>query len=183
VRRLRVERHVEFLGFREDISELYARSRVLVLPSRYDRPSIALLEAMARGLPVLASDVGEVAGCDRHGEHGFLYSPGDVAELSRRLSQLLDDPGLSHKLGQRGRRDAPASGCSEDRSPRRSPPGLTGLVQEAATLAFDEFDLEGSPRARRRPAIRRLEELGIICRQDRDGDKSAVYERSSPARG
>jgi glycosyltransferase involved in cell wall biosynthesis len=107
-RRLGVESHVEFLGFREDIAELYARSRVFVLPSRFEGLSISLLEAMASGLPVVVSDVGEARDVVRHGEHGFLYPPGDVADLSRRLSQLLDDLGLSRELGQRAARDAQA---------------------------------------------------------------------------
>jgi glycosyltransferase involved in cell wall biosynthesis len=107
-RRLGIESHVEFLGFREDIAELYAQSRVFVLPSRYEGLSISLLEAMASGLPVVVSDVGEARDVMRHGEHGFLYPPGDVAELSRRLSQLLDNPGLSHELGQRAARNAQA---------------------------------------------------------------------------
>jgi glycosyltransferase involved in cell wall biosynthesis len=107
-RRLGVESQVEFLGFREDITELYARSRVFVLPSRYEGLSIAMLEAMASGLPVVISDVGEARDVVRHGEHGFLYPPGDVATLSQRLSQLLYDPGLSHELGQRAARQAQA---------------------------------------------------------------------------
>ena len=107
-RRLGVESHVEFLGFREDITELYARSRVFVLPSRYEGLSIAMLEAMASGLPVVISDVGEARDVVRHGEHGFLYPPGDIAALSHRLSQLLDDRELSHELGQRAARQAQA---------------------------------------------------------------------------
>jgi L-malate glycosyltransferase len=107
-RRVGVEGHVEFLGFREDIAELYLRSRVFVLTSRYEGLSIALLEAMASGLPAVVSDVGEARDVVRHGDNGFLYPPGDVGELTRRLSELLDDPGLSHLLGQRAARDAHA---------------------------------------------------------------------------
>jgi glycosyltransferase involved in cell wall biosynthesis len=107
-RLLGVEGHVEFLGFREDIADLYARSRVFVLPSRYEGLSISLLEAMASRLPVVVSDVGEARDVIRDGDNGFLYPPGDVAELSQRLSELLDDAGLSHELGQRAARDAQA---------------------------------------------------------------------------
>ena len=105
-RRLGVESHVEFLGFREDIAEVYSQSRVFVLTSRYEGLSIALLEAMASGLPAVVSDVGEAGDVVHQGENGFLYPPGDVLELSRRLSDLLDDPGLSRELGRRAARDA-----------------------------------------------------------------------------
>jgi glycosyltransferase involved in cell wall biosynthesis len=107
-RRLGVESHVEFLGFRKDIAEVYSQSRVFVLTSRYEGLSIALLEAMASGLPAVVSDVGEAGDVVHQGENGFLYPPGDVLELSRRLSDLLDDPGLSRELGQRAARDAHA---------------------------------------------------------------------------
>jgi glycosyltransferase involved in cell wall biosynthesis len=107
-RRLGVEAHVEFLGFREDVADLYSRSRVFVLSSRYEGLSISLLEAMASGLPAVVSDVGEARDVIRHGDNGFLYPVGDIVELSRRLSELLDDEELSHELGQRAARDAQA---------------------------------------------------------------------------
>jgi L-malate glycosyltransferase len=103
-----VQSHVEFLGFREDIAALYSRSRVFVLTSRYEGLSVALLEAMASGLPAVVSDVGEARDVVRHGHNGFLYPPGDVAELSRRLTELLERPGLSRELGQRAATDAHA---------------------------------------------------------------------------
>jgi L-malate glycosyltransferase len=129
-RRLGVENHVEFLGFREDVADLYSRSRVFVLPSRYEGLSISLLDAMASGLPAVVSDVGEARDVIRHGDNGFLYPPGDIVELSQRLSELLDDEGLSHEFGQRAARDAQShAGTSTVAAAYRRILTRTGLVR------------------------------------------------------
>jgi glycosyltransferase involved in cell wall biosynthesis len=62
-----------------------------------------VLEAMASGLPVVASRVGGVPEIVADGETGFLVAPGDVDELRDRLAQLLGDPGLAMKMGRRAR--------------------------------------------------------------------------------
>jgi glycosyltransferase involved in cell wall biosynthesis len=59
-------------------------------------------------MPAVVSDVGEARDVIRHGDNGFPYPPGDVVELSRRLSDLLDDERFSHELGPRAARDARA---------------------------------------------------------------------------
>jgi L-malate glycosyltransferase len=129
-RRLGVENHVEFLGFREDVADLYSRSRVFVLPSRDEGLSISLLEAMASGLPAVVSDVGEARDVIRHGDNGFLYPRGNIVELSQRLTELLDDERLSHELGQRAARDAQAhAGTSTVAAAYRRILTLTGLVR------------------------------------------------------
>lgn len=89
--RLRLADAVDFLGFVEDVESVYARSRVFVLTSRSEGLSIALTEAMAAGLPVVATDVGEVRDVVVPGETGELFAVGDVEALTGHLAALLAD--------------------------------------------------------------------------------------------
>jgi len=107
-RSLGVADQVDFLGFRDDVSDLYARSRVFVLPSLYEGLSISLLDAMASGLPVIVSDVGEARDVVQDGRNGFVYPVGRVDELARLLETLLDDPDLRKELGDNAARTATA---------------------------------------------------------------------------
>jgi glycosyltransferase involved in cell wall biosynthesis len=85
---------------------------------------------MASGLPAVVSDVGEARDVIRHGDNGFLYPPGDIVELSQRLSELLDDEGLSHEFGQRAARDAQShAGTSTVAAAYRRILTRTGLVR------------------------------------------------------
>lgn len=90
---------VDFLGFREDVDALYARSRIFVLPSSSEGLSIAMLEAMASGIPPVVTDVGELGSIVRDTETGRLFAPGDVDALATILEQLLADPDLASSLG------------------------------------------------------------------------------------
>jgi glycosyltransferase involved in cell wall biosynthesis len=82
---------VRFLGFRQDVHEICARSRIFVLPSRYEGLSLALVDAMALGVPPVVSDVGEARSVIEHGSTGLLFRSGDVDALTNCLRYLLDD--------------------------------------------------------------------------------------------
>ncbi len=77
---------------------------VFVLPSHFEGNSNAVLEAMAAGLPVVATDVGGTA--MQVGEPGrdFLLTPGDRAGLARALGRLIDDAALRRQVGSAMRR-------------------------------------------------------------------------------
>lgn len=90
------------LGYRDDVPEISVLLDVFVLPSVIEGFSLALLEAMARGLPCLASDAGGNREALAEGA-GRLYPPGDADALARELAALLDDPGGARALGERGR--------------------------------------------------------------------------------
>jgi glycosyltransferase involved in cell wall biosynthesis len=83
---------------------LYARCDVFVLPTQADCFSLASMEAMATGLPVVTSDVGGIAEIVSEGCSGFLTTPGDGRSLARRLEALVRDPRLRLELGMQGRR-------------------------------------------------------------------------------
>ncbi|MGY1836929.1 glycosyltransferase [Blastococcus sp. SYSU DS0510] len=76
---------------------------VLVLPSAYEEMGSVLVEAMAAGLPVVASDVGGIPEVVRDGETGLLVPPGDVAALAAALDRLVADDRLRGRLARAAR--------------------------------------------------------------------------------
>lgn len=99
-RRLGLGRTVRFLGLRSDVYELLAISDVFALPSLWEGLPVALLEAEAYGLPVVASDVGGVREAMIDGRTGFLVLPGDRHMLGTRLRELVADAVLRARLGR-----------------------------------------------------------------------------------
>jgi glycosyltransferase involved in cell wall biosynthesis len=91
---------VEFLGFRERVDELIARARVYVQPSRFEPQGLAILEAMAVGVPVVASGVGGVPEVVEDGVNGLLVPPDDPASLAAAIDRLLTDSALAERLRQ-----------------------------------------------------------------------------------
>ena len=91
---------VHFHGFadREALASLYARADVFALLSRAESCSMALLEAMAAGLPVIASKVGGNTEIVAHDVDGLLIEPDDVEGLATALVRLADDPPMRARL-------------------------------------------------------------------------------------
>ncbi|HMP08340.1 MAG TPA: glycosyltransferase, partial [Lacipirellulaceae bacterium] len=86
---------VEFLGQIEDVPSLLHRARMFVLPSDSEGIALTLLEAMAAGLPVIATRVGGTAEAVRHEETGFRVPPQDLPAAVAAIGRLLDDPVLA----------------------------------------------------------------------------------------
>lgn len=88
----------------------------LVLTSRHEgRPNV-VIEAMAAGLPVVATAIPGVRELVPDGEVGLLFEPGDIAGLAAHLGRLLEEPDLRRELGQAGRRRVLGLGLSWDRA-------------------------------------------------------------------
>ncbi len=85
------------------LRDLYATADIFVLPTLADCFPLAVQEAMAAGLPVVASDVGAIGEAVRDGETGFLTPPGDAAALAAALDRLAGDAALRRAMGARGR--------------------------------------------------------------------------------
>lgn len=102
-RALGIDRHVHFLGFREDVPALLRAMDVFVFPSLSEGLSLSLLEAMAAGLPVVATDVGGNPEIVRPGETGFLVPVRDPETLADRILTLLRDQALARAFGEAGR--------------------------------------------------------------------------------
>jgi len=99
---------VRFAGFRRDIGACLAAADVVALPSRREGLGVAALEAMAAGLPVIASRVGGLAEAVVHGETGLLVPPEDPDALAAALARLVADGELRARLGHAGRARAAA---------------------------------------------------------------------------
>lgn len=100
---LEVQNSVEFLGVRTDIVDLLQRSWGFVLPSRWEGMSNALLEAMACGLPCIATRVSGSEDLISDGVNGLLVEPEQPVELAQALSRVVEDSDLAQRLGQEGR--------------------------------------------------------------------------------
>lgn len=101
--------NVTFLGPvpREDLSSFYSHARFVVAPSQcFEMCPLVVLEAMAHGLPVVASRLGGVPELVSHGETGLLCRPGDASELATSIRQLWSDPDFIRRAGQAGRQRA-----------------------------------------------------------------------------
>jgi glycosyltransferase involved in cell wall biosynthesis len=95
-------RRVVLLGHRGDVSSVLAASDLFVLTSRYEGLPGALIEAMAAGLPAVASDIGPVREVVT-GESALLVPAGDAAAFTTAISSILDDPARSRAMGATGR--------------------------------------------------------------------------------
>lgn len=101
---------VTFLGdvSRDRMPALFAKAAVFVHATRYESFGIALVEAMASGVPVVAFAVGGIPDVVPHERAGILVRYGDVAALALAVERLLDDHDLNEKLGRAGRSEAEA---------------------------------------------------------------------------
>lgn len=105
-RRLGVEEDVVVLGNRGDVAELLAAADAFVLPSTSEAMPMSVLEAMAAGLPVVASAVGGVPELVLDGETGLLVEPARPDALAAAIGRLAADPAARRRMGDAGRRRA-----------------------------------------------------------------------------
>jgi glycosyltransferase involved in cell wall biosynthesis len=94
---------VQFLGSRGDVPDLLAACDAFCLLSLAEALPMSILEAMALGLPVVASDVGGVPEAVEDGETGVVVPPGDVGAAATALAGLAADPARARAMGARGR--------------------------------------------------------------------------------
>jgi glycosyltransferase involved in cell wall biosynthesis len=99
-RRLGIGDRVVFLGFRRDVPMVLAALDLFVQPSIYEGFGLSLLEAMAAGLPVVASRVGGIPEVIEDGRTGVLVPPQDPAALAGAVVRLLGDAGGARRLGE-----------------------------------------------------------------------------------
>ncbi|AAG18698.1 LPS glycosyltransferase [Halobacterium salinarum NRC-1] len=98
--------NVNFQGMvpNEQIPQFLNNSDIYFQPSKYEGLCMAVIEAMACGLPVVASDVGGITESVVPGETGFLCRPRDIDCFSERLQQLSENPALRKQMGTAGRK-------------------------------------------------------------------------------
>jgi glycosyltransferase involved in cell wall biosynthesis len=85
------------------LDEEYARAAVFCMPSLVEPFGIVFIEALSRGLPVVATSIGALPDIVEPGESGYLHEPHDAEGLAASLARLIADPGLCRRLGEHGR--------------------------------------------------------------------------------
>ncbi|MBT0566281.1 glycosyltransferase [Williamsia sp. CHRR-6] len=107
---LGIDHRVSFLGARRDVADLLPAMDLVCLSSVHEGVPMVLIEAMAAGVPVVATDCGAVADLVGDGVHGRIVPVGDDRALATALVELIDDPDLRVRLGSAGREHAVAHG-------------------------------------------------------------------------
>ncbi len=105
-RELGIEKHVTFMGKQDHVERIFPQMHVLLMPSEMESFGLAALEAMACGVPPVATRVGGVPELITDGVDGFLEPVGDIAAQSRRVVELLTNPSLHQKMAEAARRTA-----------------------------------------------------------------------------
>ncbi len=144
-----VDAHVHFLGFRQDIPDLLAASDFFVLPSLWEGLPMALIEAMASGLPVIATAVSGSKQVVVDGESGLLVAPGKADELTEAILRLMSDPGLAQRLAQA----APARVAARFGARKQADDHIALYTRERQKIARVDKEQQDAPR-------RRLHETG-----------------------
>ena len=90
----------------DQVQQVLGESDVFLFPSHFEGLPNAVIEAMAAGLPIVATRVGGIPDVIRHGCNGYLVEVGDVADMVDRVNALLERPDLAQEMGQRGRQTA-----------------------------------------------------------------------------
>lgn len=106
VQKLGIEKKVLFLGLRQDVPRLLSLMDVFALPSLSEGLSMAILEAMTAGKPVVTTRVGGNSELVLHLETGVLVPPEDSRALAEGLERVLGDNALAQRMGLAGRRRA-----------------------------------------------------------------------------
>jgi len=142
---------------REECDHLLAASDVLVLPSHHEGVPMAILEAMAYGLPVIATPVGGIPDVVRHGREGLLVEVGNRAALTAALARMVAEPALRMSLGRGARATAESLDVTNygqrllefyqtitaDTSDASCLGGARGAEQDDAVLGRDGDEIDG----------------------------------------
>jgi glycosyltransferase involved in cell wall biosynthesis len=90
---------IQYCGLRTDVQSLLESASIFVLSSRYEALPLSIIEAMSKGLPIVASDVGGVRELVTDGVNGFLFPAGDNMALAKHLDVLAKDIELRRRMG------------------------------------------------------------------------------------
>jgi glycosyltransferase involved in cell wall biosynthesis len=108
LRRNQLGERLHFAGMVDDVRDYLACYDVLVLPSVFDGRPTVVMEALAMGIPVIASEVGSLPDLVIHGETGFLCKPTDLRAFAGHIQWLCDHPGEYARMRQAARQFAEA---------------------------------------------------------------------------
>ncbi len=100
---LGVSDQITFLGTRRNVASLLKCAHIKVMASSCEGLPVSAIEAMAAGLPVIASDIDGLNEVVRHGHTGILFPPGDVKKLAEAILECVQNPDLCQKMGANGK--------------------------------------------------------------------------------
>ena len=103
---LGIKENVIFLGWKDDVSKIISIYDVFALPSLNEGMGRVLVEAMALGKPIVASNIGGIPDLVIHGKNGFLVPPKNPKELAKYIQILLEDEEKREKMGLAGKKIA-----------------------------------------------------------------------------
>jgi glycosyltransferase EpsF len=104
VKNLNLSEHFSFLGLRNDVEMLLCCSDIFFLPSFFEGLPVVSLEAMAAGLPIIASDIPEIREAVIDGVTGVLWSHQDQEGMASKILKLAEDPTRRKIMGEAGRK-------------------------------------------------------------------------------
>lgn len=102
VQELGLEGKVMFAGFRSDIKDVIAAADIIAAPSYLEGLGVSIMEAMACGKPIVASNVGGIPESVVDGETGLLVEPGDAEALANAIVALANDENRRAEMGRKG---------------------------------------------------------------------------------
>jgi glycosyltransferase involved in cell wall biosynthesis len=105
---LQMEKYVEFIGRvpRENTAPFYQEASLFVLPSLNEGMSNAMLEALASGLPLVATDTGGTRELLQNGINGFIVEAKNSQDLKEKIKKIADNPELQRTMGEESRKKA-----------------------------------------------------------------------------
>ncbi len=122
---------LQFLGAVSDMSPVYEQADICMLTSDYEGTPNVLLEAMASGLPIVATSVGGVPEIVRHGQTGFLFARQELDGMVQALARLATTRSLRTDMGRRARQHV-----EENHALERLPAYLDKLYDRALPARF-----------------------------------------------
>lgn len=106
IRELKLENRVRLMGVRRDVADLLPAFDMVTLTSVTEATPLSLMEAMACGVPMVATAVGSIPDMVQNGKTGYVIPPGNVQQLVEKLNFLLENPDLRQNMGQAAREHA-----------------------------------------------------------------------------
>lgn len=100
---LGISKNVKFLGYWEDLTEIYSILDIFILPSLSEGFPIVNLEAMANGVPVITTNVGGASEAVVDQETGIVVAPGDVCSITNAIKSLIDNDQMRVMMGKKGK--------------------------------------------------------------------------------
>jgi glycosyltransferase involved in cell wall biosynthesis len=128
---------IKLMGFHSDIPNILSKWHIYIQPSLWEGLCITVVEAIASGLPVVATNVGGIPESVIDGYNGFLVPPKDPKALAEKIIELVDNPELRTKMGERSRKIAEEK-YSLDNMVNKIEELVDGLIEKNIRLIWNK---------------------------------------------